>query len=63
MTTGIFKSIQGAVNLVCRELPATLPILLTGGDANLIIEQAEPEWKARVVLEADLIYEGLLYFK
>jgi type III pantothenate kinase len=63
VTTGIFKSIQGAVNLVCRELPATLPILLTGGDANLIIEQAEPEWKARVVLEADLIYEGLLYFK
>lgn len=63
VTTGIFKGIQGAVNLVCKEQPPTLPILLTGGDAQLIYEQADPEWRTRVVLESDLIYEGLLYFK
>ena len=50
VTTGIMTSIQGAVNLVCRKLPSSLPILLTGGDANLIYEQAEDDWKSRIKL-------------
>ena len=62
VTTGIFTSIQGAVNLVCRKLPPTLPILLTGGDANLIYEQAEDDWKSRSKLEGDLIFEGLMFY-
>ena len=60
VTTGIFTSIQGAVNLVCKKLPATLPILLTGGDANLIYEQSDDEWKSRIKLEDDLVFEGLM---
>ena len=63
VTTGIMTSIQGAVNLVCRKLPSSLPILLTGGDANLIYEQAEDDWKSRIKLEGDLIFEGLLFYK
>jgi hypothetical protein len=55
-------SIQGAVNLVCRKLPSSLPILLTGGDANLIYEQAEDDWKSRIKLESDLIFEGLMFY-
>ena len=62
VTTGIMTSIQGAVNLVCRKLPSSLPILLTGGDANLIYEQAEDDWKSRIKLEGDLIFEGLTFF-
>ena len=62
VTTGIFTSIQGAVNLVCKKLPATLPILLTGGDAVLIYEQADDEWKSRIKLEDDLIFEGLMLY-
>ena len=62
VTTGIMTSIQGAVNLVCRKLPSNLPILLTGGDANLIYEQAEDDWKSRIKLEGDLIFEGLTFF-
>ena len=60
VTTGIFTSIQGAVNLVCKRLPATLPILLTGGDAILIYEQSDDEWKSRIKLEDGLIFEGLM---
>ena len=63
VTTGIMTSIQGAVNLVCRNLPSSLPILLTGGDANLIYEQAEDDWKSRIKLEGNLIFEGLLFYK
>ena len=62
VTTGIMTSIQGAVNLVCRKLPSCLPILLTGGDANLIYEQAEEDWKSRIKLENDLIFEGLMFY-
>ena len=62
VTTGIMTSIQGAVNLVCRKLPSSLPILLTGGDANLIYEQAENDWQSRIKLEGDLIFEGLTFF-
>jgi pantothenate kinase type III len=62
VTTGIFTSIQGAVNLVCKKLPATLPILLTGGDAVLIYEQSDDEWKSRIKLEDDLIFEGLMLY-
>ena len=62
VTTGIMTSIQGAVNLVCRKLPSSLPILLTGGDANLIYEQAEDDWKSRIKLEGDLIFEGLMFY-
>ena len=62
VTTGIITSIQGAVNLVCRKLPSSLPILLTGGDANLIFEQAEDDWKSRIKLEGDLIFEGLMFY-
>ena len=62
VTTGIFTSIQGAVNLVCKKLPPTLPILLTGGDAHLINEQVDSDWKSRIKLEDDLIFEGLLYY-
>ena len=40
VTTGILTSIQGAVNLVCKKLPSDLPILLTGGDADLIYDQS-----------------------
>ncbi|MDG2252874.1 MAG: type III pantothenate kinase [Methylophilaceae bacterium] len=61
VTTGIFTSIQGAVNLVCRKLPATLPILLTGGDATLIYEQSDNEWKSRIKMEDDLVFEGLMH--
>ena len=63
VTTGIMTSIQGAVNLVCRKLPSSLPILLTGGDANLIYGQAEDDWKSRIKLENNLIFEGLLFYK
>lgn len=59
VTTGIFTAIQGAVNLVCKKLPASLPILLTGGDAQTIYEQADSDWKARIVLEENLLFEGL----
>ena len=62
VTTGIMTSIQGAVNLVCRKLPSSLPILLTGGDANLIYEQSEDDWKSRIKLEDDLIFEGLMFY-
>ena len=62
VTTGIMTSIQGAVNLVCRKLPSSLPILLTGGDANLIYEQAEKDWKSRIKIEEDLIFEGLMFY-
>ena len=62
VTTGIMTSIQGAVNLVCRKLPSSLPILLTGGDANLIYELAEDDWKSRIKLEDDLIFEGLMFY-
>jgi len=61
VTTGIFTSIQGAVNLVCRKLPPTLPILLTGGDATLIYEQSDNEWKSRIKMEDDLVFEGLMH--
>ena len=61
VTTGIFTSIQGAVNLVCRKLPPTLPILLTGGDAYLIYEQSDNEWKSRIKMEVDLVFEGLAF--
>ena len=60
VTTGIFTSIQGAVNLVCRKLPSSLPILLTGGDATLIYEQSDNEWKSRIKVEDDLVFEGLM---
>ncbi len=63
VTTGVMTSIQGAVNLVCKKLPSSLPILLTGGDANLIYEQSEVDWKSRIKIEEDLIFEGLLFFK
>ena len=59
VTTGIFTAIQGAVNQVCKKLPASLPILLTGGDAQTIYEQADNDWKARIVLEENLLFEGL----
>jgi hypothetical protein len=36
---------------------------LTGGDANLIYEQAEEDWKSRIKLEDNLIFEGLLFYK
>ena len=62
VTTGIMTSIQGAVNLVCRKLPSSLPILLTGGDANLIYKQSEEDWKSRIKLEDNLIFEGLMFF-
>ncbi len=62
VTTGIMTSIQGAINLVCRKLPSSLPILLTGGDASLIFEQAEDDWKSRIKLEGDLIFEGLMLY-
>ena len=62
VTTGIMTSIQGAVNLVCKKLPSSLPILLTGGDANLIFEQAQDDWKSRIKLEGDLIFEGLMFY-
>ena len=63
VTTGIMISIQGAINLVCRKLPSSLPILLTGGDTNLIYELAEDDWKSRIKLEGDLIFVGLLFYK
>ena len=62
VTTGIMTSIQGAVNLVCRKLPSSLPILLTGGDANLIYKLAEDDWKSRIKSRADLIFEGLTFY-
>ena len=62
VTTGIMTSIQGAVNLICRKLPSSLPILLTGGDANLIYEQSEEDWKSRIKLEDGLIFEGLMFY-
>jgi hypothetical protein len=36
--------------------------LLTGGDANLIHEQAEDDWKSRIKLRDDLIFEGLTFY-
>lgn len=62
VTTGVLTSIQGAVNLVCKKLPSNLPILLTGGDADLIYEQSEEDWKSRIKLESNLIFDGLMYY-
>ena len=62
VTTGILTSIQGAVNLVCKKLPSDLPILLTGGDADLIYEQSEEDWKSRIKIESNLIFEGLMTY-
>ena len=62
VTTGILTSIQGAVNLDCKKLPSNLPILLTGGDADLIYEQSEEDWKSRIKLESNLIFDGLMYY-
>ena len=62
VTTGILTSIQGAVNLVCKKLPSDLPILLTGGDADLIYEQSEEDWKSRIKIESNLIFEGLMFY-
>ena len=62
VTTGILTSIQGAVNLICKKLPSNLPILLTGGDADLIYEQSEEDWKSRIKLESNLIFDGLMYY-
>ena len=59
VTTGIFTSIQGAVNLVCKRLPSSLPILLTGGDAQVIYNQADKEWKEKIIMEENLIFDGL----
>tara|TARA_B100000035_G_C21031902_1_gene568940 strand:- start:581 stop:1300 length:720 start_codon:yes stop_codon:yes gene_type:complete len=59
VTTGIFTSIQGAVNLVRKQFSSSLPILLTGGDAHLIYEQADEDWKSRTKLEDDLLFDGL----
>jgi pantothenate kinase type III len=59
VSTGIFTSIQGSVNLVCKQFSSSLPILLTGGDAHLIYEQAEEDWKSRAKLENDLLFDGL----
>ena len=62
VTTGILMSIQGAVNLVCKKLPSNLPILLCGGDADLIFSQSEEDWKSRIKIESDLIFEGLMSY-
>ena len=62
VTTGILTSIQGAVNLVCKKLPSDLPILLTGGDADLIYDQSEEDWKSRIKIESNLIFEGLMTY-
>ena len=62
VTTGILTSIQGAVNLVCKKLPSDLPILLTGGDAELIYDQSEEDWKSRIKIESNLIFEGLMTY-
>ena len=62
VTTGILISIQGAVNLVCKKLPSDLPILLTGGDADLIYDQSEEDWKSRIKIESNLIFEGLMFY-
>jgi pantothenate kinase type III len=62
VTTGILTSIQGAVNLVCKKLPSGLPILLSGGDADLIFSQSEDDWKSRIKIESDLIFEGLMSY-
>ena len=62
VTTGILISIQGAVNLVCKKLPSDLPILLTGGDADLIYDQSEEDWKSRIKIESNLIFEGLMTY-
>ena len=58
----ILTSIQGAVNLVCKKLPSDLPILLSGGDADLIFSQTEDDWKSRIKIESDLIFEGLMSY-
>jgi len=62
VTTGILTSIQGAVNLVCKKFPSDLPILLTGGDADLIYDQSEEDWKSRIKIESNLIFEGLMFY-
>jgi type III pantothenate kinase len=62
VTTGILMSIQGAVNLVCKKLPSDLPILLCGGDTDLIFSQSEEDWKSRIKIESDLIFEGLMSY-
>ena len=62
VTTGILTSIQGAVNLVCKKLPSDLPILLTGGDADLIYDQSEEDCKSRIKIESNLIFEGLMTY-
>ncbi|XOJ89659.1 type III pantothenate kinase [Methylophilaceae bacterium Uisw_097] len=62
VTTGILTSIQGAVNLVCKKLPSDLPILLTGGDADLIYDQSEEDWKSKIKIESNLIFEGLMTY-
>ena len=62
VTTGILTSIQGAVNLVCKKFPSDLTILLTGGDADLIYDQSDEDWKSRIKIESNLIFEGLMFY-
>ena len=59
VTTGIFKSILGAIKLVGKKYPSSFPILLTGGDASVIYNHIDDDWKVRIMLEDGLIFDGL----
>jgi pantothenate kinase type III len=59
VTTGILYSIMGAVNLVCRTRKPEIPILLTGGGADWIYKHADKDWRSRIKLKENLLFDGM----
>ena len=59
VTTGILYSIMGAVNLVCRTRKPDIPILLTGGGADWIYKHADKDWRSKIKLKENLLFDGM----
>ena len=62
VSTGITYAVMGAVNLVCRTQPASVPLVITGGDADWLLSHADPAWQSRLTAQKDLIFEGMLAY-
>ena len=62
VTTGITFALMGAVNLACRTQSAEAPIILTGGDADLLVSHADDAWQERIRVHEDLIFDGMLAY-
>lgn len=59
VTTGIIYSIMGAVNLVCRPRKPDIPIILTGGGAHWIYQHSDKDWRSRIKLNENLLFDGM----